>query len=106
MKKIMFAGVLTMAIFTATIATASDSNDACGTILCLGGVIMGGSGGASCTGYIQKYFDITRTKDGDFSPSRTFKARGNYLNGCTSDNSGTKAQIQAKYGKLPSSPGF
>lgn len=82
------------------------AKDACATIVCLGGSMIGGKGGMMCKEPIQDYFDIKKTKHGDFSPSRTLKARKDYLDDCESEKEGNKARIHAKYGMVPSNPGF
>ena len=88
-------------------AIPAHAKDPCGTVLCLGGSMMGGSGGSMCKSAIDDYFDIRKYKHGDFSPSRTPRARASWLNGCDSpDNKVTKDRINAKYGTVYSNPGF
>lgn len=100
--------VLTALLGLLTITTNVQANDkSCGTILCLGGTMQGGNGGAMCKQSIQDYFDIVKyKKKKKFDRGRTFKTRADYLDSCESENAGEKARIQAKYGFIERNPGF
>ncbi|TXH89193.1 MAG: killer protein [Pseudomonas sp.] len=78
--------------------TAQADDDACGMVMCLGGRIMGGDGGSECSSYEKKYFKIIKTKHGDFSPSRTAKARDKELKKCAGADSGIVSKIGDKFG--------
>jgi hypothetical protein len=85
---------------TGGISTSSNSDqDACGALLCLAGVMLTGSTPDKCSGYIKKYFAIVSFKNGDFSPSKTLKARTNFLNQCTSGDGQSKSNVNNRYGK-------
>lgn len=86
-------------------SSAAQAGNACATIMCLGGFQLGGRGGSECKGHIQDYFDIRKTKHGDFSPSRTCRAREDYLNECKEGSPVDKARIQAKYCMVDRSAG-
>ncbi len=104
MKRLFTAAAVSLALGLS--ATPAMAKDACATVICLGGSMIGGKGGMMCKDPIQDYFDIKKTKHGDFSPSRTLKARKEYLDKCESENEGNKARIHAKYGMVPNNPGF
>ena len=91
---------LVVSALAAPQAMANEEDKACASLLCLAGEMIGGSGGGECAGPIADYFSIVKFKKGDFSPSRTAKARGSYLNQCTSDKSGTAQRVNGKYGRL------
>lgn len=99
MKKIALAILLSAATFQA------QAGDACATVLCLGGTMMGGQGGDMCSSGIDDYFDIKKYRKGKFSPSKTAKARKEYLDECKSeDNKLNKARINAKFGTVRNNP--
>lgn len=100
MKATLKVGFMCLAL----LAGPAAADDACATILCLGGSMLGGKGGAMCKQPIQDYFDIVKYKHGKFSPSRTFRARGKYLEECESGQDSDKARIQAKYGAVRRNP--
>lgn len=101
MKKILAISALTVALFS---GSASAGGDACGTVLCLGGMILGGDGGKECKTHIESYFSINKYKHGHFSPSKTLKARKSYLNQCDNDDKGDKERINAKWGMVEGNP--
>lgn len=100
MKKILSAIAMSLCLVTGS-AVAADS---CATILCLGGSMLGGKGGAMCDDPIQDYFDIKKYRHGKFSESKTFRARQDYLEKCKDGSYTDKARIQAKYGMVPNNP--
>ncbi len=78
---------------------------ACETILCIAGIMMGGSGGSACKSAIQDYFDILKFRKGKFSPSRTASARGSYLAACpSSENKANASMINSAYGGVYANP--
>lgn len=105
MKNKILMATFIGSLAVSTIASADDKS--CGTILCLGGTMQGGDGGAACDQSIQDYFDIVKYKKKKrFDAGRTFQARAEYLDKCESENDGEKARIQAKYGTIQRNPGF
>jgi len=74
---------------------------ACDTVLCLGGMVLGKSGGSACNGPIKDFFKILKfDKDGGFSPSKTSKARSGMLNGCVQAPGDIKSGIINKFGRV------
>lgn len=74
---------------------------ACDTVLCMGGLVMGKSGGSACSGAIRDFFTIIKfDSDGGFSPSKTAKARGNFLNGCAGAPADVKKKITQEFGRV------
>lgn len=90
--------VAATSVFVLTTGTARASDDACGMVLCLGGVVLGGSGGSQCSSYVQKYFSIIVKKKGKFSPSRTAKERDKELKKCAGGDSNIVSKIGDKFG--------
>lgn len=74
------------------------NQDACGVVLCLAGAAMNGQLPTACTGYVEKYFAIQAFHNGDFSPSRTAKARMNFLNQCQGSDAQSKNSVNNRYG--------
>lgn len=95
MKKIFSALIIAAAVS----APAAHAGDACKTILCLGGMLTGASGGSECSSAIQDYFDIQVWKKGKFKPSSTLSKRKSFLNQCSADDGGTRDKINSKWGK-------
>nr|QOQ33320.1 hypothetical protein [Pseudomonas syringae pv. actinidiae] len=60
--------------------------DACGATLCL----LGMSRDGDCEKYLKRYFSIVKFKNGNFSPSRTAEARGDFVAQCVSDQDSAK----------------
>lgn len=69
--------------------------DACGAVLCLAGKLREGD----CNKYIDDYFDIEKYKNGHFSPSRTKRARGEWLDECKDDTQ-DKIRANEKWGPV------
>lgn len=102
MKALIHAVALSMSI----VASASQAESmACGTILCLGGSMDGGTGGDMCKKPIDAYFDIKEYRGGEYDPGLTLQSRIDYLDECPEDTT-TKMRINAKYGMIPDNPGF
>lgn len=80
--------------------TVHANDDACGMVLCLGGRVMGDSGGAACKSYEKNYFSIIKKKKGKFSASRTAKARASALNKCPGADPKVISSIGAKFGRM------
>ncbi|HDQ4405534.1 TPA: killer protein, partial [Pseudomonas aeruginosa] len=81
-----------------TTGTAQANDTACGMVLCLGGRILGSSGGSECSSYEKKYFKIIVTKKGKFSPSRTAAKRNQELNKCPGADAGIVSKIGDRFG--------
>lgn len=95
MKKVILVSFLAAVIAS----PAAQAGDACKTILCLGGMLTGDSGGSECNDAVRDYFSIQVFKHGDFNPSKTLKKRKNYLSQCPADDGGTRDKINSKWGK-------
>ncbi|MBP0593658.1 killer protein [Paraburkholderia sp. LEh10] len=88
-----------------TTARADDDNqNACGAVLCLAGLMLGGNGGGECSQYEADYFSIVRYHHGHFDLSGTSNARGNFLNQCHSVGSDQKSAVNSKYGGVENGP--
>ncbi|VVN28926.1 hypothetical protein PS623_04679 [Pseudomonas fluorescens] len=94
MKKTIAMLALTLTFISANAA----ADDTCDTVLCLGGMLTGDSGGSACNSAIKKYFDIQVWKKGKFKASKTKSKRKQFLDQCSSDNSGTKEKVNDKWG--------
>ena len=90
--------VAATSVLVLTTGTAQASDAACGMVLCLGGQILGGSGGSQCSSYEKKYFSIVVKKKGKFSPSRTAKERDKELKSCAGGDPGVVSKIGEKFG--------
>ena len=91
--------VAASSVFVLTTGTAQASDDdACGMVLCLGGRILGGSGGSQCSSYEKKYFSIIVKKKGKFSPSRTATERDKELKSCAGGDPSIVSKIGDKFG--------
>lgn len=95
MKKLMLAAILA----ATTLSAPAFAGDPCKTILCLGGMLTGDSGGSECNDAIQDYFAIQVWKKGNFKPSSTLSKRKSYLNQCPAPDGGYKDKINGKWGK-------
>ncbi len=86
-------------------ALADDDNEnACGAVLCLAGLIAGGSAGGDCAKYEANYFSIVRYHHGHFDLSGTSSARGDFLNQCGSADGDQKSSANSKYGGMENGP--
>jgi TrbM len=85
-------------------ANASENQSACGAVLCLAGVIAGGSGGGDCTGYMRDYFSIAKFHNGHFDLAGTLNARTSFTDQCQSGDPATKKSVNDKYGTSQSGP--
>ncbi|RKE23919.1 TrbM protein [Paraburkholderia sp. BL23I1N1] len=100
----LLAGSLLVGPLISTPAHADDNEDACGAVLCLAGLMAGGSGGQKCSGYEANYFSIVRYHHGHFDLSGTSNARGDYLNQCRSVGGDQKSSVNSKYGSVENGP--
>ena len=109
MKRQVRAIVLacTVMILSMTMISAradGDNEDACGAVLCLAGLMQGGSGGRECSQYETNYFSIVRYHHGHFDLSGTSSARGDFLNQCRSVDNFQKNAVNSKYGGVENGP--
>jgi hypothetical protein len=108
MKQRSIAALLVSAALACAIAPqtarAGDNGDACGAVLCLAGLMMGGNGGKTCAGYEAGYFSIVRFHNGHFDLGGTANARGDFLNQCQSVGGDVKGPVNSKYGALQYGP--
>ncbi len=86
------------------LARADDNVAACGVVLCLAGVMDGGSSGKTCGEYEATYFSIVRFHHGHFDLSGTSNARGNYLNECQSVGRDLRGSVNSRYGAVENGP--
>lgn len=100
MKSIKLAFFTLFILCSSSLAHADDQN-ACGAILCLFGVLTGGSGGDSCSNYASSYFSILKFgKHGGFDPRATSNARLGFLNSCPSAPSDNISQVNNAFGSI------
>ncbi|MFX1689765.1 killer protein [Paraburkholderia sp. A2RI-6] len=108
MKRRSIAAALCSAALAFSLATprahADDNQDACGAVLCLAGLIMGGNGGKTCAEYETGYFSIVRFHNGHFDLSGTANARTDFTNQCQSVGSDVKGPVNSKYGAVQNGP--
>ncbi|MCG5076302.1 TrbM/KikA/MpfK family conjugal transfer protein [Paraburkholderia tagetis] len=108
MKRRSIAAALSSAALACALATptarAGDNQDACGAVLCLAGLILGGNGGKTCAEYEASYFSIVKFHNGHFDLSGTSSARGDFLNQCQSVGSDVKGPVNSKYGAVQNGP--
>lgn len=108
MKRRFVARALCSAVLISALVTqlahAADNVDACGVVLCLGGLMTGGNGGKTCDEYEAMYFSIVRFHHGHFDLSGTSTARGDFLNQCQSVGSDLKGSVNSRYGAIENGP--
>jgi TrbM len=85
-------------------ARADDDVSACGSVLCLAGLIAGGSADGACHEYVRRYFSITRFHNGHFDLSGTSSARAEFTEQCSSVASSTRDSVNDKYGAQQYAP--
>jgi hypothetical protein len=83
---------------------ADEKQDACGAVLCLAGLMMGGDGGKTCAGYEWGYFSIVRFLHGHFDEGGTANARNDFLNQCQAVGSDVKGPVNSQYGRTQYGP--
>jgi hypothetical protein len=79
-------------------ARADDNTSACGAVLCLAGLINGGSVGGDCQGYMTSYFSIVKFHHGHFDETGTSNARSDFTKQCKSVGSDTRKGVNDRYG--------
>lgn len=93
-------GLMVAAVMLATLsAPPVMAKDPCTSVMCLAGEAMGQTGGAACGKGITDYFSIVKFGRHGFDAGKTSRARGDYLNQCTSDSSGSAKTVNDKYGR-------
>lgn len=81
------------------------TNGACASVLCLAGILLGGSADTACDAPINKYFNIKEYDDSGFSPALTSNSRMAFLQQCPQGKEQHNL-INAKYGALFDAPSF
>jgi hypothetical protein len=92
------AAVIAAASIAPTTARADDNTSACGAVLCLAGLINGGTAGGDCKDHMTGYFSIVTFHHGHFDETGTSNARSDFTNQCQSVGSDTKKGVNDKYG--------
>jgi hypothetical protein len=82
----------------------ADNQNACGAVLCLGGMTLGASGGDGCASYLAAYFSIVSFKHGSFDPWGTLSERGDFINQCSSSDQQTRNLVNGTYGRQEYEP--
>jgi TrbM len=98
------AAVIAAASIAPATARADDNPSACGAVLCLAGLIAGGSAGGDCKNYMTGYFSIVKFHHGHFDEIGTSNARSDFTNQCQSVGGDTKKGVDDKYGNVQSGP--
>ena len=98
------AAVIAAASIAPATAHADDNPSACGAVLCLAGLIAGGSAGGDCKNYMTGYFSIVKFHHGHFDETGTSNARSDFTNQCQSVGGDTKKGVNDKYGNVQSGP--
>lgn len=94
MKKFLVFLML-MFLFTAP----AQAKDSCDTVLCMAGMLQGSGVVSGCKGFVQDYFDIIKLNShGGISLNKTFNARGQFLNKCTTAGNWPQI-INKQYGR-------
>jgi len=105
LNALAMSGVLLAGVMAMTPAHADDENeDACGAVLCLAGLIAGGSAGGDCKNYMTGYFSIVKIHRGHFDETGTTNARSDFTNQCKSVGPDTKKGVNDRYGNVQSGP--
>jgi len=95
MKKLL---TLLALLFLTT--TPAHAKDPCSSVLCMAGMLQGSGVVSGCSKPVKDYFSIIKfKKHGGISFGKTFKARGKFLNKCSSNN-GWGDKINKKYGRV------
>lgn len=86
-------------LFPAALFSSAAMADPCGTELCLSDY-KAAMNLQQCDSHVDDFFSIIKYRKDKFSPSRTLKARRDYLYKCQSGNTTDKERILAKYGAI------
>ncbi|EAN8472206.1 hypothetical protein D7J10_22795 [Salmonella enterica] len=101
MKKTAIAAAL-LCLFASNIASAGekvDANDPCTVFLCMAGKVRGETP-SECSGPNKTFFKIVKKKKGSIKWSKTFDARKDFLNQCSSADPAAISKIMSKFGKV------
>ena len=98
------AAVIAAASMAPATARTDDNPSACGAVLCLAGLIAGGSAGGDCKNYMTGYFSIVKFHHGHFDETGTSNARNDFTNQCNSVGPDTKKGVNDRYGNVQSGP--
>src|SRR5260370_42614311 len=90
------AAVIAAASIAPATARADDNPSACGAVLCLAGLIAGGSAGGGCKKYIKGYFFLVKFHHRRFDEAGTSNAPYDFTNQCQSGGRETKKSGQGK----------
>ena len=94
MNKVL-AFLMLMILFAAPV----QAKDSCNTVLCMAGMLQGSGIVSGCKGFVQDYFDIIKfNSHGGISLNKTFSARGQFLNKCTTAGNWPQ-MINNQYGR-------
>tara|TARA_R110002111_G_scaffold115634_16_gene176628 strand:+ start:393 stop:692 length:300 start_codon:yes stop_codon:yes gene_type:complete len=96
MKKAIIATALACSL---TLSIPAQAKNACETVICLAGLVQGGSKVSNCGGAYSNYFSIRKFKKGKFRPDRTFNARASFLGQCPQGGI-WNSKINNKFGRL------
>ncbi|EGF1765227.1 TPA: TrbM/KikA/MpfK family conjugal transfer protein [Escherichia coli] len=86
----------TVSVLTAPVYAA----DPCESVLCLYGKAVGSGGGSECRSAEKDFFNILKKKKGSVRWSKTFDARKDFLNQCSSADPAAIAKIMSKFGRV------
>lgn len=81
-------------------ASSAFAADACETVLCLYGKIIGSNTGSECHSAERAFFNIVKKSRWGFLPAATAGARQAFLAECTSADPAIIRQIITRYGRL------
>jgi len=80
--------------------TSAQAKDPCASVLCMAGMFQGSGVVSGCSKPVKDYFSIIKfKKNGAISFGKTAKARGKFLNQCSS-NGGWGDKINNRYGRV------
>src|ERR1700675_3170980 len=88
------AAVIAAASIAPATARADDNPSACGAVLCLAGLIAGGSAGGGCKNYMTGYFSIVKFHHGHFDETGTSNPRTDFTTTAPSVGQHTKKGVK------------
>lgn len=94
--KLIAASTLTAVLISISLSANASP---CGVELCLSD-FEAATNVNECKSEMDEFFSIIKTKRGKFSPSRTLKARRDFLYRCESGNDMEKESILARFGAV------
>lgn len=83
-----------------TVSASAEAGDACATLMCMSGKLVGANTGKSCAEPMTDYFKIVRFDRHGYSANKTRDARQSYLDSCSSETSGEGKRINEKFGTM------